>query len=81
MYKLLNYLFGWDYIAWRNSAASGIARIEVDGRGLVFYWRYKSTRLADVISSPENVLWLTCPPEKYLPIELTANTEHEAVEP
>lgn len=27
MYKLLNYLFGWDYIAWDNTVARGVARV------------------------------------------------------
>lgn len=78
MYRLLNYFFGWDYIAWRNSADSGIARIQVDGRGVLFYWRYKITHVADAIKDPKDVLWLTCPPEKYFPI---AQIYQEAVEP
>ena len=67
MYKLLNLLFGWDYIAWKNSADQGISRVLVDGRGVVFYWRYKVTNVADIISDPNSVLWLTCPPDKYFP--------------
>lgn len=34
MYKLLNKLFGWDYIQWKNTVDSGIARIHVDGNGI-----------------------------------------------
>ena len=27
MYKIYKYLFGWDYIHWKNSADYGIARV------------------------------------------------------
>jgi len=67
MWRILHHLFGWDYVAWRNSADRGIARVHVDGMGRVFYWRYKSLRLADLITEPERVIWLTCGPEKYMP--------------
>ena len=66
MYKILNKLFGYDYIQWRNSADSGIARVHKDSRGVVFYWRYKSTKLADTIEDEAKYLWLTCDPDKYL---------------
>jgi hypothetical protein len=66
MWRILHFLFGWDYVAWRNSADRGIARVHVDGMGRVFYWRYKSTRLADFITEPERVIWLTCGSEKYI---------------
>lgn len=66
MFKVLNLLFGWDYVAWRNSADHGVARVHVDGRGVVFYWRYKGVRVADEIRDSTDVLWLTCKPEKYL---------------
>ena len=65
MWKLLNFYLGYDYVAWANSADSGIARVHVDGLGRVFYWRYKSTRVADIIAEPERVIWLTCSPNKY----------------
>ena len=65
MWKILNYLFGWDYITWKHSANQGIARVEKDKNGNIFYWRYKTTKLADPILEAENHLWLTCRPEKY----------------
>jgi ribosomal protein L24E len=68
MYILLNWLFGWDYVQWSNSVTSGLARIHVDGNGRVFYWRYKTTKVADLIREPDQVLWLTCSPDKYLKI-------------
>ncbi len=68
MYKLLNKLFGWDYIQWRNTASQGIARVNKDGNGVCWYWRYKNTSLADVIKDKEQVIWLTCEPSKYLSV-------------
>ena len=67
MYKLLNYMFGWDYIAWNNYCDSGIARVHkaVDGR--VWYWRYKITNVMDEVKTTDQVMWLTCHPDKYLP--------------
>lgn len=66
LYKLLNRIFGWDYIAWGNCADQGIARVHVDYTGRVFYWRYKSIKVADDIN-PARVRWLTCSPRKYFP--------------
>jgi hypothetical protein len=66
IYQACHWLFGWDYIAWKNSAASGIARVRVDNNGNVFYWRYKNTKVADPIRRAQDFLWLTCPAEKYL---------------
>lgn len=65
IYNILHLLFGWDYIQWRNSADRGVARVRVDGMGRVWYWRYRSTKYADFIDRPEQVLWLTCPAGKY----------------
>lgn len=66
IYKLLNRLFGWDYIQWRNSADYGIARVFVDGSGRVIYWRYSGTRCMDEITDYRQVYWLTCNPNKYM---------------
>lgn len=66
MYKLLNFLFGWDYIYWRNSIDSGIARIRTSPDGTVWFWRYKSIKVIDKIEYKNDVMWLTCQPEKYL---------------
>ena len=65
IYTLLHRLFGWDFIRWSNSADQGIARVRVDGMGRVWYWRYRTTKMADVIRKPDDVLWLTCKPSKY----------------
>jgi len=66
MWYVLNRLFGWDYVAWSNSAAQGVARVHNDGTGRCYYWRYKGTQLADEIKTEEQVFWLTCEPSKYL---------------
>jgi hypothetical protein len=68
LYKILNKLFGWDYILWSNTADSGIARILVDGYGRLFYWRYKSIKAADLVdtNNPKRYVWLTCHPSKYI---------------
>ena len=65
IYKILHRLFGWDYIQWTNCVHSGVARVHVDGMGRVWYWRYRSIKVADCITYPEKVLWLTCKPSKY----------------
>jgi hypothetical protein len=75
MYKLLNYLFGWDYIHWKNSADQGISRIRLDGQGLPYYWRYGSARVLDIIATPISVTWLTCEPSKYAPPAKENNNE------
>lgn len=66
LWKLKHRLFGWDYIAWRNTADDGVARVHNDGQGATYYWRYPSVKIADRIRDRDQVLWLTCPPEKYL---------------
>jgi hypothetical protein len=67
MWRILHRLFGWDYVAWWNSADQGIARVHVDGMDRVYYWPYKCIASADFITEPERVIWLTCRPEKYMP--------------
>lgn len=66
MWKIWNRLFGWDYIAWKNSADQGISRVYKNFAGNGYYFRYKSMQLVDTIDYPNQVIWLTCKPEKYL---------------
>lgn len=66
LYKTLNKIFGYDYIAWANSADQGIARVHLDALGNPYYWRYKITKLPDKITDAGQVMWLTCLPSKYL---------------
>lgn len=66
MYKLWHKLFGWDYIAWENSADNGIARVRTSGDGTLYYFRYRCAQVIDLIESPEQIkLWLTCSADKY----------------
>ena len=66
MYKILNYIFGWDYIYWRNTASQNIARVFLTADGKAVYWRYKNISVLDEIKTKDQVLWLTCNPEKYM---------------
>lgn len=67
MYRLLNKLFGWDYIWWQNSCDQGIARIHATPDGTVWYWQYRITKLMRTMPyERHHVVWLTCKPEKYL---------------
>ncbi len=70
MWKLLHLMFGWDYIQWRNSADQGVARVRIDGLGRCYYWRYVGIGLADIIRDAEQVVWLTCRPQKYMGVAL-----------
>lgn len=73
MYKLLNKLFGWDYVSWKNSADNGIARVYKSPDGVVYYWRYKVTSVADIITRKDQVIFLTCSADKYLGEQNAAN--------
>jgi hypothetical protein len=75
MYKILNFLFGWDYIYWSNSCDQGIARVFISKDKRVCYFRYKGTSLIDVITRKEQVIWLTCKPERFFTDNWTTNTK------
>jgi hypothetical protein len=72
MYRLLNKIFGWDYIYWQNSADSGVDRIHKTKDGTVFFWRYGKylSKLDDKSllndKSFSKIVWLTCSKEKYI---------------
>lgn len=68
LYKLLNKVFGWDYVAWANTADAGIARVHLDGEGKPYYWQYKLTKVIRQIPNDrhDQVVWLTCSPDKYI---------------
>ena len=70
MYKILNWLFGWDYIAWDYCTLSvddsGIARVYINPDGDVWYWKYKRLGHHNIITSKDDVLWLTCSSDKYM---------------
>jgi hypothetical protein len=67
MWKLIHWIFGYDYIYWANTADNGIARVCVDSLGNPYYFRYRMTGLIDKITDPDKVMWLTCHPDKYAP--------------
>jgi len=66
MYRLWNYLFGWDYVIWENSVAQGVAKVQKYPDGKIGYWRYRATNVFDEIKDADQVIWLTCHPSKYL---------------
>ena len=68
MYKILNKLFGWDYVYWNNTVDQGIARVYITLDAQVYYFRYRSTSLIDVVNPNNyNVVFLTCSRKKYFP--------------
>lgn len=67
-YKILNKLFGWDYITisgWN----SGFCRIykSPDGVPYVTYPPYKAEKLLET----DKIIFITCRKEKYFPNEKT----------
>lgn len=66
IWRMLNKLFGYDYILWTNLADSGIARVIVFPDGTLGYWRYRGTSVFDKIHKKEQVVWLTCKATKYI---------------
>lgn len=81
-YKILNKLFGWDYISWSNTADNGIARVHKDYEGNAYFFRYKITKLIDYIEDYSNnrarrIIWLTCSPEKYINKKGNAPAKHQ----
>lgn len=72
MYKLLNKLFGWDYVQAYYSVNCPVARVQVDGMRRVWYlqvYEFDGERrmLPSEIKEPEDFIWLTCSPDKYFP--------------
>lgn len=81
IYKLLNKLFGWDYIQTYYSINCRVARVQVDGLHRPWYLQvYESDgfgtkkKVAEWIEKPEHVIWLTCSPDKYFPPSLPKGT-------
>ena len=71
MYKLWHYLFGWDYILWKNSLYSGISRVRILPNGDAYFLTYGRKELLNNITtgkgSGEYVAeWLTCDKSKYI---------------
>lgn len=75
MWRVFNWLFGWDYIYWENSCDNGVARVHKSPDNTVWFWRYKITRVIDIINIDGKtypwlppVVWLTCSKDKYLTV-------------
>lgn len=67
MYKIFHYLFGWDYIHWKDSLGNqGVSRVYKNPEGVPFYWQYKMISCLEKIEIPSQVTWLTCHPSKYM---------------
>lgn len=65
MYKILNWLFGWDYIYLEDSYGQGISRVKKDAEGNPIYTPNFIFPRIEKIYNPDNVIWLTCSREKY----------------
>lgn len=64
-YKILNMLFGWDYVVWKPFLVSGVSRIHQEkGTGRVYYFQ-QHNKAYEIVTSKNQVVWLTCSPEKY----------------
>lgn len=74
IYKLLHKLFGWDYVQFEKGMYGGISRVQLDGMKRPWYWRFKSSKIGEIIRKPEDVIWLTCSPDKYFPPSLPKQT-------
>jgi len=66
MWKLFNFLFGWDYIYWEDYDSSGIARIYDGFNGCPWFFQYKIIKVIKEIKRADEVIWLTCKSSKYL---------------
>ena len=65
MWRLWHKLFGWDYVYWELISMSGISRVRVAPSGLV-YLKVFGLIIRVAESSFDDILFLTCSPEKYL---------------
>lgn len=66
MWRILNKLFGWDYIYWESSCNYGISIIRSSYQsGKPYYIKYGSGIIVQV-NDHNDVIWLTCHPSKYL---------------
>ena len=67
MYRLWNYLFGWDYILWKNCLYKGVSRVRVLPNGTPYYLEYGRMDTFELIKDNNEVYqWLTCDESKYL---------------
>ncbi len=70
MYKILNKLFGWDYIYWEDRFNSGISFDSGISKLIVLpdksvHFKHRGY-IVSVIDTEFIVKWLTCTPDKYI---------------
>lgn len=80
IYRFWHYLFGWDYILWKNCLYTGISRLRKLPNGDIYFLTYGSPKLLNNITTGNGngeivAEWLTCDPAKYVIVnkELTGN--------
>ena len=66
IWKLMNKLFGYDYVYWRNTAAQGVSRVRTDFYDKPYYIWACGVRVR--IENKKEVMWLTCKADKYLEV-------------
>lgn len=67
MYKLYNWLFGWDYILQTSGMDCVICKVFYLPDGRLAYWEHKGLRWLKIIKTKNQVIWLTCDGSKYFP--------------
>ena len=65
MWRLWHTLFGWDYVYWELISMSGVSRVRLASNG-VAYFRILGLIIRVTDPSLDDILFLTCSPEKYL---------------
>lgn len=71
MYRILNYLFGWDYVTWEDCLYKGVSRVRVLPNGKPYFLKYGSNSNFEYITKENNGstvihAWMTCDPSKYI---------------
>lgn len=66
MWRLWNKLFGWDYVYWSHRGHCIISRVKFSGNGKPYFKAYRCGFLHLIDEDSYNeLIWLTCKPEKY----------------
>ena len=71
MHRILNYLFGWDYVTWQDCLYKGIDKVRVLPNGKPYFLKYGSSSNFTYITKENNGstvihAWMTCDPGKYI---------------
>ena len=64
MYRILNKLFGWDYIYWKSEDYDGISKIVILPDKTIHFWA--RGYLINIDNKLVNIKFLTCTPDKYI---------------